>query len=142
MVRTSVRVLLVEDDRDSREGLRELLEVWGHSVDVAASGGEAIEKAIERRPQIALIDIGLPEIDGYQVALRIREALGSAPIVLIALTGRTGLEDRQRAFESGFNAHLSKPISPEKLSSVLMSRGSGVASAGAENTGSEVANRL
>lgn len=136
------RVLVVEDDRDSREGLRELLEVWGHSVDVAANGGEAIEKAIARRPEIALIDIGLPDLDGYQVALRIREALGSTPILLIALTGRTGLEDRQRAFESGFNAHLAKPISPEKLSSVLMSRGSGVASAGPENAGATVADRF
>jgi CheY-like chemotaxis protein len=133
-----VRVLVVEDDKDSREGLRELLEVWGHSVEVAESGAEAIEKATSSRPEIALIDIGLPEMDGYQVALRIREAVGETPMFLIALTGHTGYEDRQRAFESGFNAHLSKPISTAKLAAVLTSRGPTLASAEPEKPGTAV----
>ena len=133
-----MRVLVVEDDRDSREGLRELLQVWGHSVEVAESGAEAIEKAIACRPEVALIDIGLPEMDGYEVALRIREAVGETPIFLIALTGLTGSEDRQRAFESGFNAHLSKPIHPASLSAVLTSRGPTLGGAEPEKPGAAV----
>ena len=115
----AVRILVVEDDPDSREGLRELLEVWGHSVEVAESGGEGIEKALRGRPEIALIDIGLPEIDGFEVAQRIREAIGESPMILVALTGYAGAEDRRRALESGFDAHLAKPINAEKLSSLL-----------------------
>jgi CheY-like chemotaxis protein len=113
------RVLVVEDDNDSREGLRLLLETWGHDVDVAADGQQGIEKAIAGRPGIALIDIGLPELDGYSVARRIRESLGGAEIVLVALTGYADVEQRQMALQSGFDAHLPKPINYAALSSLL-----------------------
>ena len=113
------RVLIVEDDRDSREGLREILQVWGHSVDVAQDGTEGIEKAMETQPGIALIDIGLPGLDGYEVAHRIREAFGERPILLVALTGYVDSEERRRASESGFDAHLPKPVSIEKLRPLL-----------------------
>ncbi len=116
------RVLIVEDDKDSREGLRELLQIWGHSVDVAQDGTEGIEKAVELRPGVALIDIGLPGLDGYQVAHRIREAFGPRPIFLVALTGYVDSQDRQRASESGFDAHLPKPINADKLNSLLLAR--------------------
>jgi signal transduction histidine kinase/DNA-binding response OmpR family regulator len=118
------RVLIVEDDRDSREGLRELLEVWGHHVEVAEDGAAGIEKAIAISPRVALIDIGLPGLDGYAVAQRIREAFGERPIILIALTGYVGSEENRRARESGFDAHLAKPINTEKLSSLLSEAGS------------------
>ncbi len=117
------RVLIVEDDKDSREGLRELLQVWGHFVEVAEDGAQGIEKAIENPPGIALIDIGLPGLDGYQVAHRIREAFGERPIILVALTGYAESEDRLRARESGFDAHLPKPINAEKLNSLLTRTG-------------------
>jgi CheY-like chemotaxis protein len=116
------RVLIVEDDKDSREGLRELLQIWGHAVDVAQDGTEGIEKAVELQPGIALIDIGLPGLDGYQVAHRIREAFGQRPIFLVALTGYVDSRDRQRASESGFDAHLPKPINADKLNSLLLAR--------------------
>lgn len=116
------RVLIVEDDQDSREGLRELLQIWGHSVDVAQDGTEGIEKAVELQPGVALIDIGLPGLDGYQVAHRIREAFGQRPIFLVALTGYVDSQDRQRASESGFDAHLPKPINADKLNSLLLAR--------------------
>jgi len=118
------RVLVVEDDGDSREGLRHLLEIWGHEVEVAEDGNAGVEKAIERRPDIALIDVGLPGMDGYAVASRLREALGDDGIFLIALTGYAGLEDRRRAFDSGFHAHLAKPINYSRLST-LLSEGQG-----------------
>jgi CheY-like chemotaxis protein len=112
-------VLVVEDDGDSREGLRNLLEVWGHDVIVAENGTSGIEKAMERRPDIALIDVGLPGMDGYAVALRLRELLGNEEIFLIALTGYAEPEDRLRALESGFHAYLAKPINYSRLSSLL-----------------------
>ena len=113
------RILIVEDDRDSREGLRELLQVWGHFVEVAQDGTEAIEKALETRPGVALIDIGLPGLDGYEVAHRIREAFGQQPIVLVALTGYVDSEAGRRAAESGFDAHLPKPVNVERLRPIL-----------------------
>jgi CheY-like chemotaxis protein len=113
------RILIVEDDRDSREGLRELLQVWGHFVEVAQDGTEGIEKALETRPGVALIDIGLPGLDGYEVAHRIREAFGQRPIFLVALTGYVDSEAGKRAAESGFDAHLPKPINIEKLKPLL-----------------------
>ena len=113
------RVLVIEDDGDSREGLRNLLQVWGHDVDVAEDGVQGIEKAVEQRPRVALIDIGLPGMDGYAVASRLREILGENEIFLIAVTGYSSEEDRERAADSGFDAHLSKPINYSRLSSLL-----------------------
>ncbi|HEY6065970.1 MAG TPA: response regulator [Thermoanaerobaculia bacterium] len=113
------RVLVIEDDGDSREGLRNLLQVWGHEVDVAEDGVRGIEKAMSLRPRVALIDVGLPGMDGYAVASRLRELLGSEEIFLIAVTGFSQAEDLQRAIESGFDAHLSKPINYSRLSSLL-----------------------
>ncbi|MDQ2970026.1 MAG: response regulator [Acidobacteriota bacterium] len=117
-----VRILVVEDDPDSRDGLKNLLEIWGHAVDVARTGREGIEQAIRHRPGVALIDIGLPELDGYQVAQRIREALGSEKIFLVAITGYADARARQQALESGFDAHVAKPIDFSKLSSLIAAR--------------------
>ncbi|HEV8610088.1 MAG TPA: response regulator [Thermoanaerobaculia bacterium] len=114
-----LRVLVIEDDGDSREGLRNLLQVWGHDVDVAEDGARGIEKAVLLRPRVALIDVGLPGMDGYAVASRLRELLGQDEIFLIAVTGFSQAEDLQRAVESGFDAHLSKPINYSRLSSLL-----------------------
>ena len=115
------RVLVIEDDVDVREGLRHLLEIWGHHVEVADTGARGVEKAIENPPQIALIDIGLPEIDGYEVARRIRRAHGRDVIFLVAVSGYTGAAERQRALESGFDAELPKPINIAVLQSLLQS---------------------
>jgi CheY-like chemotaxis protein len=115
------RVLVIEDDVDVREGLRHLLEIWGHHVEVADTGARGVEKAIENPPQIALIDIGLPEIDGYEVARRIRRAHGRDVIFLVAVSGYTGDAERQRARDSGFDAELPKPINIAVLQSLLQS---------------------
>ncbi|MCA1580221.1 MAG: response regulator [Acidobacteria bacterium] len=120
--RALMRVLVVEDDLDSREGLKNLLEIWGHAVDVAGTGKDGIEQAILHRPRVALIDIGLPELDGYQVAQRIREALGSSDIFLVAITGYADARERAHALENGFDAHVAKPIDFSKLSSILEAR--------------------
>jgi len=112
-------ILLVEDNRDARETLRAWLEEVGHEVTSAADGFEALQLARRIRPQVALIDIGLPGIDGYQVARTMRETDGCRDAFLIAITGYGRPEDSARAREAGFDVHLVKPVQPERLSRVI-----------------------
>ena len=113
------RILIVDDDHDSLESLQALLEVMGHEVVAAGDGVRALEVAQSRRPAVALIDIGLPGLDGYEVCRRLR-ALNHMPRpLLIALTGYGQPEDQRRALESGFDAHLTKPIDLERLRDLL-----------------------
>jgi PAS domain S-box-containing protein len=111
-------VLLIEDNADARESLRTLLERDGHRVDDAADGLTGLARAESTQPDIVLIDIGLPSLDGYEVARRIRARRGRAPI-LVAITGYGRADDRRRSFEAGFDAHLTKPVAPEQLTDVL-----------------------
>ena len=111
-------VLIVEDNPDGRETLRQMLEMWGHRVEVAADGQQGLDQALALRPEVALVDIGLPLLDGYEVARRVRAALGR-DIFLIALTGYGQPHDHRRAFEAGFDAHLVKPAEPEDLHELL-----------------------
>lgn len=108
------RVLVVDDNADSADSLALVLRLKGHDVYVANDGERAVEQAIELRPDVILLDIGLPKLDGYRVASRIRADLGSK-VVLIAITGWGRPEDRDRAREAGFNHHLTKPIDPDNL---------------------------
>jgi signal transduction histidine kinase len=112
------RILLIEDNADVREGLRLLLQETGHCVEAAEDGERGIAAAIAFAPEVALIDIGLPRMDGYSVAGRIREALGDR-VVLVALTGYGLPEDRLRAREAGFDAHVPKPATLGAIQSLL-----------------------
>jgi CheY-like chemotaxis protein len=112
------RVLIVEDNDDAREMLRHLLERTGHEVHEAPDGLTGLDRALALRPDAAVIDIGLPGLDGYQVARRVRAA-GLADILLIAVTGYGQAGDRQRSGEAGFDAHLTKPVDPLALESLL-----------------------
>lgn len=112
------RVLLVEDNDDIREIVQELLTEWGHDVHVAANGTTAIAKAMAVQPDVVLLDIGLPDLDGCDVALRIRGALGSKPL-LVAFTAFGREEDRVRSLDAGFDAHLVKPPRLEALRDLL-----------------------
>jgi CheY-like chemotaxis protein len=112
-------VLVVEDNTDVREALRWLLESEGHSVRTARNWREAIELTRESRPDVALVDIGLPEVDGYDLARRLRALPGGASIRLVALTGYGRPEDRRRAQDAGFEVHLVKPVEPEDLLRLL-----------------------
>jgi two-component system, sensor histidine kinase len=114
----SRRILIVEDNRDGRESLCTLLQLLGHEVEVASDGLEGVRKALTWEPDVALVDIGLPLLDGYQVAQQLRSMLGNR-VVLIAHTGYGRPEDRQRAFEAGFNAHLVKPLDIVQLTFLL-----------------------
>jgi CheY-like chemotaxis protein len=112
------RVLVVEDNDDAREMLATLLRMQGHEVFEAADGEAGLEAALGLRPDIAFIDAGLPGLDGFEVARRLRAADGVRPF-LVALTGYAQAEDRRRAHEAGFDVHLAKPVDLEKIQEVL-----------------------
>jgi CheY-like chemotaxis protein len=114
-----LHVLVVEDDNDARAALRMLLELWGCTVSEAADGDGGIVHALAHRPPVAVIDIGLPGVDGYAVARRIREGLAGAPMFLIALTGYHEVEERALSGDTGFDAHLVKPLRLEPLMELL-----------------------
>jgi PAS domain S-box-containing protein len=112
------RILIVEDNDDARQMLRHLLELLGHEVHEAEDGVRGLEQALVLRPDAAVIDLGLPRLDGYQVAQRIRAA-GRRDVVLIAVTGYGQREDRLRSSAAGFDAHLTKPVDPTALDALL-----------------------
>jgi CheY-like chemotaxis protein len=112
-------VLIVEDNPDGRESMCELLEIWGHQVELAENGPQGVEKAFSLRPDVALVDIGLPGLDGNEVARRIRSTLGPQQICLIAMTGYGQPEDRRRALQAGFDNYLIKPVDPSRLATLL-----------------------
>jgi CheY-like chemotaxis protein len=114
--------VIVEDNADFREGLRLLLESWGHRVEEAASGAHGLEIVSHARPEVVLVDLGLPGIDGYAVARAVRSTPQADATLLIAITGYGRPEDRQRAESAGFDAHLTKPVQPHELAEVLRLR--------------------
>jgi CheY-like chemotaxis protein len=123
------RILIVEDNSDVRESLRLVLEMAGHKILEADSGPSGVASALADRPDVALIDIGLPGIDGYEVARRIRSSSEAQAITLIALTGYGLPEDRMRAEHAGFDAHLVKPVNLEQLDELLRRSKNGGANA-------------
>ena len=116
--RRPLTIVVVEDDADSRDALQTLLELDGHRVAAAADGHEAIELARTKDPDVALIDIGLPGLDGYEVAHWIRRSGNPRP-VLVALTGHGQPEDQRRALDAGFDAYLVKPVDPGELAGLI-----------------------
>jgi signal transduction histidine kinase len=114
-----VDILVVEDNADTREVLRYMLEVEGARVETAETGQDAVETAVRRAPRIVLCDVGLPDIDGLEVARRLRRQAGLEGIRLIALTGYGQAEDVRQAMEAGFDAHLTKPINFDQLLALL-----------------------
>jgi PAS domain S-box-containing protein len=115
---TGQRILVVEDNTDNREMMRILLETSGHEVHDAGDGVSGVELAVQLEPDTVLIDIGLPGIDGYEVARQIRSKVGDRSR-LIALSGYGQQKDRERAFGAGFDDHLLKPVDPARLVAVL-----------------------
>ena len=120
-IATPRRVLVIEDNEDSRDMLRQLLENAGHEVHDAGDGPQGVDAALRLEPDVALIDVGLPELDGYEVARRIRSGT-RRDMLLVALTGYGLAEDRERALAAGFDLHLVKPIDFDKLFDVLATR--------------------
>ncbi|WP_437995687.1 ATP-binding protein [Sorangium sp. So ce185] len=113
------RVLVVEDAEDVRRVMRAYIEALGHEVAVAADGLEGVTKLLELRPEVAFVDIGLPGIDGYEVARRARAAPGGEALYLVALSGYGGTDDQARSRRAGFDLHLIKPVGGATLQDVL-----------------------
>ena len=112
-------VLLVEDNTDIRELMADLIESWGYRVQTAAEGNAGVDLARRFSPRIALVDIGLPDIDGYEVARRVREVFPKEKLRLVAMSGFGPPEDRARALRAGFDLHLVKPVEAEDLRKLL-----------------------
>lgn len=117
------RVLVVDDNLDGAESMTFLLSALGQEVSTAHDGVEAIEQVESFRPDVVLLDIGLPRMNGYDVARRIREMPGGASIVLVALTGWGQDEDRRQSREAGFDHHWVKPVDLGVLRELLGIRG-------------------
>jgi PAS domain S-box-containing protein len=117
----SRRILIVEDNDDARESLRLLLESLGHRVLEAGDGQRGLALALHHQPEIVLIDLGLPELDGYEVARALRSSPVCKTAALIAVTGYGQADDRRRSKDAGFDAHLVKPVSQGVLASLLAS---------------------
>lgn len=117
----SRRVLIADDNRDAADSLAMLLRMEGHDVAVVHDGKHAIETIVSFRPEIAVLDIGMPELDGYEVARHIRQGAHGAHISLIAVTGWGQASDKARAAAAGFNFHFTKPIDIDALARMLRS---------------------
>jgi two-component system CheB/CheR fusion protein len=114
-----VRVLVVEDNLDAAESLATLLHLWGHDVRVVHDGLDALDAARAYRPEVVLLDIGLPGLDGYQVAERLHQEPGLDHTLLVAMTGYGQPEDRRRSREAGIHHHFVKPVEPFVLRNLL-----------------------
>jgi CheY-like chemotaxis protein len=123
--RKFARILVVDDNVDMARGMARLLKLLGHEVAVAHSGPEGIDVAREQRPDFILLDIGLPGMDGYEVAARLRQEECCKDSVIIAVTGYGQDEDRRRSKEAGFDHHLVKPLDHDALLSLLSVGGNG-----------------
>ena len=115
----SRRILIVEDNEDARKMLKVMLELTGHRVREAADAAAALAMAAEEPPEVMIVDIGLPDVDGYELAARVRASQWGPGVILIALTGYGQAEDKRRALEAGFDAHATKPVLPEQLEPLI-----------------------
>jgi CheY-like chemotaxis protein len=114
-----VRILVLDDEADIRTLLEILLTGWGHVVWSAGTGVEAIERAAAMRPDLVLLDIGLPDMDGYEVATRVRAELGEAAPRIVAVTGYGQAEDRSRFERAAIDEYLLKPPTRDALQRVI-----------------------
>jgi len=116
------RVLIIEDHSDGAEMMRVLLSHAGHQVEVSNSSGAAFELARRLKPGVAIIDIGMPEVDGYQIAERIRAEAWGDDVTLVAVTGWGSPEHKGRAMAAGFDFHMTKPVDPQALNEIVSRR--------------------
>lgn len=118
------RILVVDDNHDSALSLAMMLSIMGHETRTAHDGESAVATAESFLPEVVLLDIGLPKLNGYEVAQRIRESAWGQSMFLIAVTGWGQDEDRQRSSEVGLNVHMVKPVEPAALERLLSELGS------------------
>lgn len=109
------RILVVEDDPGSRDLLREILHMAGYDVICSEDGGDALEQLTQAKPDLVLLDIEIPVLDGYEVLNKIRQSSAFSGLPVCAVTARAMLGERQKALASGFDAYITKPIDPDNL---------------------------
>jgi CheY-like chemotaxis protein len=114
-----LRILVIDDNHDNTFTLSSLLKLKGHQVAAASDGASAIKIAAEFRPQLILLDIGMPRMSGYDVCRELRQSIGGQSIMIVAQTAWGRESDRKAAIDAGFDRHLLKPIDPEDLDHVL-----------------------
>jgi len=114
-----MRILVVDDNVDAADSLALILELRGHTAATAYGGARALELAREAAPDVVFLDIGLPEMDGYAVARCLRAMPALRATTLVALTGWGTEEDKRRAFEAGFDVHLTKPVDARSIDDVI-----------------------
>jgi len=129
-VTSRARVLVIEDNEDTAEALRMLLEALGHEVAVARDGRAALDALRASVPDVALVDIGLPGMDGYDLARRMRALPDAAKMTLVALTGYGRAEDKEQARAAGFDDHLTKPVDLDALQGLVARLGQKVSPKG------------
>jgi CheY-like chemotaxis protein len=117
--------MVVDDARDARESLALCVRLWGHEVRVAEDGPSALTTAGEFQPDVALIDLAMPGMTGWEVAEQLRRVPALERMVLVAVTGFSSDRDRQRSLEAGFEHHLVKPVEPEALQRMLADAAAG-----------------
>lgn len=117
-----LRILVVDDNADTADTLAELLKLNGHDARSECDGPSALDVALAFQPEFILLDIGLPGMDGYEVARRVRQAPELSKATLIALTGYGQEQDRQKSRSAGFDHHLVKPVDPEALLALFASK--------------------
>ena len=113
------RVLVVDDHRDAARILTLMLDTLGHDVRMATSGEQALDEARAFHPEVVFLDIGLPKLDGYEVARRLRAQPEGKAVKLVALTGWAHEDDRRRSRDAGFDLHLVKPVNAKTLRALL-----------------------
>ena len=114
-----LKVVVVDDSQDVAESLAMVLGLWGHEALIAGDGPAALELAMRHQPDVVLSDVGLPGMDGFELARRLRESTGCPRALLVALSGYGQEEDRRRALDAGFDHHLVKPADLNVLAAIL-----------------------
>ncbi len=120
--RSAVRVLVVDDDEDTVHTIADFLRMHGMEVAAATSGQQALELAAQFRPQVAFVDLGMNDMSGYLVAMRLRRTRWGEAMALAAVSGWSGPKDKQRALMAGFDEHMTKPARPQELLAFVAQR--------------------
>ncbi len=113
------RILVVDDNRDAADSLARLIRSFGHDVRAVYGGKQALEETASFLPDMAFLDIAMPDLDGYETVTELRQRRGQVHLIVVAVTGHNSDEDKRRAYDAGFDLHVAKPMDVETLKDLL-----------------------